>query len=108
VEREYEIKDKQKDLACVKLDADIEEQRLRVDLARASRRELQQATAPPQAPRASYGNDNDSALLTQWYQQARKMIIEDRTLSIDEQDRLLEQLRAEYNARKRNITIDIG
>ena len=108
VEREYEIKNKQKDLASLSLDAEIEEQRLRIDLARASRRELQQATSQQQAPRASYSNDNESALLTHWYQQARKQIMEDRSLSIDEQDQLLEQLRAEYNVRKRNITIDIG
>ena len=107
VEREYEIKNKQKDLASLTLDAEIEEQRLRLDLARVSRLELEQA-ARQQAPAGSYSNDDESALLTQWYQQARKQIMEDRTLSIDEQDRLLEQLRVEYNARKRNITIDIG
>jgi hypothetical protein len=108
VEREYEIKNKQKDLASLTLDAEIEEQRLRVDLARVSRLELEQATRQQQAPATGYGNDNKSALLDQWYQQARKQIMEDYALSLDEQDQMLEQLRAEYNARKRSITIDIG
>lgn len=108
VEREYEIKDKQKDLASISLDAEIEEQRLRLDLARASRRELEEVTRPQQAPTGSRSRDNESALLDQWYQQSRKQIMDDHRLTIDEQDSLLDQLRAEYNARKRSITIDIG
>ena len=102
VEREYEIKNKQKDLASISLDAEIEEQRLRLDMARATRRELEQAVNQPTASRGG----QEAAMLDQWYQQARKLIMDDHTLSLDEQDQLLDQLRAEYRARKQ--TIDIG
>jgi hypothetical protein len=108
VEREYEIKNKQKDIASLSLDADIEEQRLRLEFARASRRELEEATRPQPSATGISSRDNESALLDQWYQQARRLIMEDHTLSIDEQGHLLDQLRAEYNARKRSVTIDIG
>jgi len=103
VEREYEIKNKQKDLASLSLDADLEEQRLRLELARASRRELEQAV---NQPAGSASRSDEVALLNQWYQQTRRLIMEDHTLSIDEQDQVLEQLKAEYRARKQ--TIDIG
>ena len=104
VEREYEIKNKQKDLTSLSLDAEIEEQRLRIDMARAARRELQEATRQPAA--AGGGSGQEAARLDQWYQQARRLIMEDHTISLDEQDHLLDQLKAEYRARKQ--VIDIG
>jgi hypothetical protein len=102
VEREYEIKNKQKDLTSLSLDADIEEQRLRLEMTRAARRELEQAVNQPAGSRGG----QEAAMLDQWYQQARRLIMEDHTLSLDEQDQLLEQLKAEYRARKQ--IIDIG
>lgn len=104
VEREYEIKNKQKDLASISLDAEIEEQRLRLALARASMRELEQAS---QQVGSAIHND-EAVLLDQWYQQTRKLIMDDPAFSIDEQDRLLDELKAEYRTRKRQVTIDIG
>jgi hypothetical protein len=103
VEREYEIKNKQKDLASLSLDADIEEQHLRIEAARAARREFEQAV---NQPAASVRGVQETAMLDQWYQQSRRLIMEDQTLSIDEQDYFLDQLKAEYRARKQ--TIDIG
>lgn len=103
VEREYEIKNKQKDLASLSLDADIEEQRLRIEMTRAARKELEQAVNQPAAPARG---GQEAAMLDQWYQQSRRQIMEDRTLSIDEQDYFLDQLKAEYRARKQ--TFDIG
>jgi hypothetical protein len=101
VEREYEIKNKQKDLTSLSLDADIEEQRLRLEMARAARRELEQAASQPAATRGG----QEAAMLDQWYQQARRLIMEDHTLSLDEQDHLLDQLKAEYRARKQTVDI---
>jgi hypothetical protein len=103
VEREYEIKNKQKDLASLSLDADIEEQHLRIEMARAARREVEQAV---NQPTASTRGVQETAMLDQWYQQSRRQIMEDHRLSIDEQDYYLEQLKAEYRSRKQ--TIDIG
>lgn len=71
VEREYEIKNKQKDLTSLSLDADIEEQRLRLEMTRAARRELEQAVNQPAASRGG----QEVAMLDQWYQQARRLII---------------------------------
>lgn len=104
VEREYELKDKQKDLTSLTLDAELEEQRLRLEMARAARRELEQAG---REATTSAGGEREAAMLDQWYQQARRLIVEDATLSLDEQDFLLEQLKAEYRARKRQVIIDV-
>jgi hypothetical protein len=102
VEREFEIKNKQKDLASLSLDAEIEEQRVRLEMARMARRELEQAASQPAATRGG----QEAAMLDQWYQQARRLIMEDHSLSLDEQDYLLEQLKVEYRARRQ--TIDVG
>lgn len=103
--REYEIKDKEKDLRLLDLDADIAEASLRKMRAEAAARDHQQNLNQGGGRTYSSGTDNPQRL-EQWYKQARQGILADQSLSVDEQDRALADLKIEYERRRRGY-IDI-
>src|SRR5216683_2026275 len=84
LEREFHIKDREKDLQLTQLDADIAEAELRTMRAQYAAYELKQSLS--QAGRAGSPPVSDSQSLERWYKQARQGIISDHSLSVGEQD----------------------
>lgn len=104
--REYHIKDREKDLRLIELDADIAEAELRAKRAKYANRELDESTRQGSSPYASSSTTNDPQRLERWYTQAQQAIFADRSLSVDERDQQLADLRAEYDRQRRGY-IDI-
>jgi uncharacterized membrane protein YheB (UPF0754 family) len=107
LEREYHLKDREKDLRLTELDADIAEAELRKMRAQYASYELKQSLSQASQSYSSSPDTNDPRRLEQWYKQARQGILADQLLSTDEQDQLLAALKAEYEQRKRGRYIDI-
>lgn len=107
LEREYHIKDREKDLRLTELDADIAEAELRKMRAQYAAYELKQSLNQGSRSYSSAPGTNDVQRLEQWYKQARQGILADHSLSVEEQDQLLAALKVEYEQRKRERTIDI-
>lgn len=108
LEREYHIKDREKDLRLTEIDADIAEAELRRMRARYAAYEMRQTLNQSSSrPYSSSPDTNDPQRLEQWYKQARAGILADHSLSVDEQDQLLAALKAEYEQRRRGRYIDI-
>jgi hypothetical protein len=106
LEREFHIKDKEKDLHLTSLDADIAEADLRRMRAQYAAYELRQSLGQSARTGTPPPASNDPYSLEQWYKQARQGIIADNSLSVGEQDQLLAALSAEYQQRTRGF-IDI-
>jgi hypothetical protein len=106
LEREFHIKDREKDLRLTELDADVAEAELRRMRAQYAAYELRQSLSQPGRTGSSPPANTDPQSLEQWYKQARQGIIADHSLSVGEQDQLLAALRVEYQQRRRGI-IDI-
>ena len=96
--REYEIKDKEKDLRLAELDADIEEAKARGKRARYANNALDETMGHGRTQ--PYSTNDDLRRLEQWYIQQREAILSDHSMSVDEQDRKLRNLRAEYERRR--------
>lgn len=107
LEREYHIKDREKDLRLTELDADIAEAELRRMRAQYAAYELKESLNQGSSRSYSSPTIDDPQRLEQWYKQARQGILADHSLSVDEQDQLLAALKAEYEQRKRGCYIDI-
>ncbi|MFL6215743.1 MAG: hypothetical protein ACJ74J_17805 [Blastocatellia bacterium] len=107
LEREYHIKDREKDLRLTELDADIAEAELRKMRAQYAAYELKQSLNQGSRSYSTVPNTNDPQRVEQWYKQARQGILADHALSVDEQDQLLSALKVEYEQRKRGRFIDI-
>jgi len=106
LEREFHIKDKEKDWQLTVLDADIAEADLRKMRAQYAAYELRQSLSQSAGCRTPPPTNNDPQSLEQWYKQARQGIIADHSLSVGEQDQLLAALKVEYQQRRRGF-IDI-
>jgi hypothetical protein len=104
--REYHIKDREKDLRLTELEAEIAEAELRAKRAKYANRELDESTRQGSSPYASSATANDPQRVERWYKQARQGILGDHSLSVDEQDRALADLKAEYDRQRRGY-IDI-
>jgi len=105
LEREFVIKEKEKDLTLATLDADTEEQQLRKARARIARHNIEQGLKPSNTPRGVEGAD-DPAFIDRWYKQARQAIVADQTLTDQDQDHMLADLKVEYEQRRRRVYID--
>jgi len=106
LEREFHIKDREKDLRLTELDADIAEADLRRMRAQYAAYELRQSLSQSARTGSLAPAINDPQSLEQWYKQARQGIIADHSLSVSEQDQLLAALSVEYQQRRRGF-IDI-
>jgi hypothetical protein len=105
LEREYVIKEKEKDAKVATLDAEIIEQRLRKKRAHLAMQQLE--ASAKMAPDADQKTDDaDPAIIDRWYKQSRQAVTNDDSLTAEQQDQMLADLKREYDRRRHNVYVD--